>query len=479
LEAVRSREVETLDPEATLRRAPALPRSESDSTPASALKRFAATILVVEVTALTVGVLASKVLMGSWSAAVIAVMMTLHTGFTAQLHWRFDLLALNDVPLTARGACAATALVALVPVLAQQADDPVWHVQAAVLSGAVLSVLAITGRAAAYRLIRRQRGRRRSRARALIVGTDRGSRALAEALTVEHGVEVVGFVENGGADVPSVVPVGGLDDLAVLVDRSHIDVVVVASRDASTRPVVDPLRSLHGYGCEVYLLPSVPEMMGQSDRVDMVAGLPLIRLPRSAYRAPTWKAKRGFDILASAAALVLVAPLLALVAVAVRAETGPGVIFRQERIGLRGRPFTLYKFRSLKPVGNEGDLRWNIDGDARMGPVGRFIRSSCLDELPQLVNVLKGDMSLVGPRPERPHFVEQFSQDVPSYQYRHRMPAGLTGLAVVQGLRGDTSIPDRAHYDNLYADSWSLWLDIKILLRTAARVLRESVQHDA
>lgn len=177
--------------------------------------------------------------------------------------------------------------------------------------------------------------------------------------------------------------------------------------------------------------------------------------------------KRSIDILGALIGLVLTLPVLLAVALAVRVEGGPGVIFRQQRVGMNGRIFTLYKLRSLKPVADEGDVRWNIDNDARLGRVGKFIRSTSLDELPQLMNVLVGDMSLVGPRPERPFFVDEFSASIPGYAQRHRVPVGLTGLAVVNGLRGDTSIPDRARVDNEYADTWSLWLDISIMLKTA------------
>ncbi len=177
-------------------------------------------------------------------------------------------------------------------------------------------------------------------------------------------------------------------------------------------------------------------------------------------------AKRSIDILGALVGLLLTLPVLLVIALAVRVEGGPGVIFRQQRVGQHGRVFTLYKLRSLKPVADEGDVRWNIDNDSRLGKVGKFIRRTSLDELPQLINVLVGDMSLVGPRPERPFFVDQFSQEIPGYAQRHRVPVGLTGLAVVRGLRGDTSIPERARVDNEYADSWSLWLDIKIMLRT-------------
>jgi lipopolysaccharide/colanic/teichoic acid biosynthesis glycosyltransferase len=152
------------------------------------------------------------------------------------------------------------------------------------------------------------------------------------------------------------------------------------------------------------------------------------------------------------------------------------VIFRQWRLGRDGRPFQLLKFTSLQPGDDlESATTWSVDGDRRIGPVGRFIRSTSLDELPQLWNVVRGDMSLVGPRPERPTFAEQFAADLGHYAARHRVPVGLTGLAQINGLRGgDTSIADRARYDNYYIAVWSLWLDIRILAETAAAVARHA-----
>jgi lipopolysaccharide/colanic/teichoic acid biosynthesis glycosyltransferase len=131
------------------------------------------------------------------------------------------------------------------------------------------------------------------------------------------------------------------------------------------------------------------------------------------------------------------------------------------------------KFRSLKPVDErESQTQWNIAHDDRLGPVGRFLRATSLDELPQLLNILRGDMTIVGPRPERPHFVETFTASFPRYTARHRVPAGLTGWAQVHGLRGDTSIEERARFDNYYIENWTLWSDIKIILRTVTAVLR-------
>jgi lipopolysaccharide/colanic/teichoic acid biosynthesis glycosyltransferase len=158
-------------------------------------------------------------------------------------------------------------------------------------------------------------------------------------------------------------------------------------------------------------------------------------------------------------------------AIAVRIEGGRGVIFKQERVGLDGRRFNILKFRSMKPTDDaESAQCWNIADDPRLGSVGKLLRKLSLDELPQLWNILRGDMSLVGPRPERPLFVEEFSVQVPRYVARHRVPAGLTGWAQVHGLRGDTDIADRAAFDNYYIENWSMWSDIKIMLRTVSQV---------
>lgn len=175
----------------------------------------------------------------------------------------------------------------------------------------------------------------------------------------------------------------------------------------------------------------------------------------------------------SGALLLLVSPLLLVCAVALRMGDGPGVVFRQERIGRDGLPFTLLKFRTHRPAdAHEAATRWSVANEQEMGWFCRFLRRSSLDELLQLWNVLRGDMSLVGPRPERPYFVAKFGQTYAGYAARHRMRTGITGLAQVTGLRGDTSIEDRARFDNAYIDNWSLWQDFCILVRTAAALVR-------
>jgi exopolysaccharide biosynthesis polyprenyl glycosylphosphotransferase len=236
--------------------------------------------------------------------------------------------------------------------------------------------------------------------------------------------------------------------------------------------LVGLLRACDRLACEIFFVPRLYELHTVTKDTEVLWGMPLVRLRRAPFRTRAWMGKRAFDAVVSAAALLFLAPVMGLCATMSRWETGSS-LFRQTRIGLDGRPFTVLKFCSLRPaVESESITRWNIGEDDRVGPFGKFLRRTSLDELPQLWNILRGDMALVGPRPERPHFVEKFSSEHPTYAERHRVPAGLTGLAQVSGLRGDTPISDRARFDNYYIENWSLWLDAKVVLRTLAEVVR-------
>ena len=183
------------------------------------------------------------------------------------------------------------------------------------------------------------------------------------------------------------------------------------------------------------------------------------------------RAKRTFDIVVSLVVLSLTLPLLALGALAVALTSKGPILFCQRRIGQHGRPFDLLKLRSME-LNPDSDTTWNVRADVRVTRVGRVLRRTSLDELPQLFNVLKGDMSLVGPRPERPFYVLQFEKSVPRYQDRHRAPVGLTGWAQIHGLRGNSSIDDRVRFDNIYIEHWSIWRDLSILARTFSAMLR-------
>ncbi|MBW0089581.1 sugar transferase [Pseudonocardia sp. KRD-184] len=432
------------------------------------------TVIAPELLALGSAVVVAALIGLGWPVPAIGGLMAVGTLFSGSLQWRFHPNVLDDLPEIVRTAVAVTFVVAVAPVLAGTDADLAAHTRLSLVVGASALAGVVIGRGGAYALVRRGRRRGLGRLRAIVIGTGATGSRIERALAANPalGADVVGFIDDGVELAPGFVPLGDMNQLADIVSRLQIQLIIVAQWRGSSAVAVDPLRSMHGLACDIFVLPRFHELHDDASKSQIVAGLPLVRLRRSAFRRGSWRVKRVFDVCSAALALVIVGPVMLGVALAVRLETGPGVIFRQQRIGLNGRVFTLYKFRSLAPVGDEAEVRWNIDGDTRMGPVGRIIRASSLDELPQLVNILKGDMSIVGPRPERPHFVDEFSRDVPGYQHRHRMPAGLTGLAVVRGLRGDTSIRDRAHYDNLYAESWSLWLDIKIIIRTAGHISR-------
>jgi exopolysaccharide biosynthesis polyprenyl glycosylphosphotransferase len=266
---------------------------------------------------------------------------------------------------------------------------------------------------------------------------------------------------------------GGPSSLSVVLEQCAVRNVVVAFSSMKESDMVSIIRTCDRHECELFVVPRLFELHQVDGEMDNAWGMPLVRLRRAAYRSRAWRVKRLVDVVVSGAMLLFLAPLLTLLALAVRLDGGPGVLFRQIRVGVDGHTFHVLKFRSLRPADEtESATTWNVSQDSRMSWVGRLLRKTSLDELPQLWNVLRGDMSLVGPRPERPHFVDQFRSAYPSYEARHRVPCGLTGWAQVHGLRGDTSIADRARFDNYYIQNWSLWLDMKIMLLTVAAVVR-------
>jgi exopolysaccharide biosynthesis polyprenyl glycosylphosphotransferase len=258
-----------------------------------------------------------------------------------------------------------------------------------------------------------------------------------------------------------------------VVRRVDCAVIIIADVDCSDETLLRVARLPGIAACDLWIVPRLREFRAHHGIPDHIGAVPVARVHRPVLTGPKWAVKRASDILAASVALVLLSPFLVLCAVATRIEGGPGIFFRQRRIGRHGRPFQLVKFRSMRPCTEaESQTLWSVADDPRLGPVGRFMRRTSLDELPQLWNILRGDMTIVGPRPERPHFVDRFSADYPDYAMRHRVPVGLTGLAQVSGLRGDTPISDRARFDNYYIENWSLWLDVKVILRTVAEVVR-------
>ncbi|MEW2807120.1 exopolysaccharide biosynthesis polyprenyl glycosylphosphotransferase [Streptomyces massasporeus] len=305
---------------------------------------------------------------------------------------------------------------------------------------------------------------------ALVLGPVTTAQRVAAAV-LRHprcGVRPVGIV----AEQPE-----GTETLPVLTTAEEVERAVIQNgvrAVLAVHPSVRAeqealLRALADSGCVVWEVDADTPSYATRERL---AGFSCRRLDMSAARRDS-AAKRTLDILVSGTLLLLVSPMLLTFAAVLRISDGPGVVFRQERIGRGGKPFTLLKFRTHRPVDeHESATRWSVANENEMRWFCRMLRRTSLDELLQLWNVLRGDMSLVGPRPERPYFVAQFGQTYPGYSVRHRMRTGITGLAQIHGLRGDTSIEDRCRFDNAYIDDWSLWQDVCILLRTAATVVR-------
>jgi exopolysaccharide biosynthesis polyprenyl glycosylphosphotransferase len=266
---------------------------------------------------------------------------------------------------------------------------------------------------------------------------------------------------------------GPVDELARVVQKERIQRVIIGFDHTSEQEMIRVLRGCDRLPVEIHVVPRFFELGVAPDgaRTDDVWGVPLLRLRRSAFRSFGWRFKRPFDVVLASLLLVLTAPILFVAVVAVRATSPGPIFFRQVRVGQRGQTFRLLKLRTLY-VNDDGDIAWTTDGDHRVTPVGRFLRRTCIDELPQLINVLRGQMSFVGPRPERPYFFEQFRKTIAGYEDRLRVPAGITGWAQVHGLRGDTSITERALFDNQYVEHWSPWRDAVILARTISTVLR-------
>ncbi|MQA10555.1 MAG: UDP-phosphate galactose phosphotransferase [Pseudonocardiaceae bacterium] len=251
-------------------------------------------------------------------------------------------------------------------------------------------------------------------------------------------------------------------ELAELVARHGIRRVLVRSAEPRDE-LVSALRTVRELGVDVCMVPSLPELGLAVPRasLDEVWGIPLIPLRGRRLAGPV---KRAFDVVLGTVLLIVFGPLLLVLAVAVRLRNGRPALFRQLRVTGAGRQASIIKLRTLDEH-PDPDTRWDVP--IRLStPLGRWLRATHLDELPRLLNVVRGQLSLVGPRPERPHFVARFSADIPQYRDRHRMPAGITGWAQVHGLHGDSSLADRARFDNQYIEYWSPWLDLVILART-------------
>jgi exopolysaccharide biosynthesis polyprenyl glycosylphosphotransferase len=341
------------------------------------------------------------------------------------------------------------------------------------VAGAAAPTLAL-GRGISYKVERAVRSRGEA-SRTLIVGGGEIARRVIATLEEhqDYGLDVIGVADDDPKFEASELGarlVGGLADVPDLVASHNVDVVIVAFSNSNQASMVNVMRSAMMAGASVWVVPRFFELGAAGNSKDHLWGIPVVRLNPPARSRPEWLLKRAFDFVLAAVGCLLLAPVLAAIAFAVLVESGRPILLRQRRVGLDGRPFDIYKFRSMRVADDSVEATEWAASEARTTRVGQLLRKTSLDELPQLFNILKGEMSLVGPRPERPYFVDLFSDLYPHYGSRHRLPAGLTGWAQIHGLRGDTSIEERAVFDNYYIENWSLTEDLKILLRTMPKL---------
>ncbi|MGC8742116.1 MAG: undecaprenyl-phosphate glucose phosphotransferase [Candidatus Sumerlaeaceae bacterium] len=309
--------------------------------------------------------------------------------------------------------------------------------------------------------------------RVAILGTGPLAQHLAERIERHSllGLKFVGFIRAGGGEdtlLQTVAPVLGSFAEARAIIREHaIEEIIAAQPDLPAEELLDFLLECEKELVRIRVVPGLLESMLVEMSVEQIDGIPLFGLKETPLRGWNVVFKRAFDIVVSATILVLASPLMAVIALAVKLSSPGPILYKQTRVGLDGRKFKIVKFRSMVANAEEttGPV-WASPDDPRVTRVGRFLRRWNLDELPQFWNVLRGDMSLVGPRPERPHFVKQFRESIPRYMARHRVKCGITGWAQVNGLRGQTPIEDRIAYDLYYIENWSFWLDLKILALT-------------
>ena len=401
-------------------------------------------------------------------------------------------------------AVIATAAMAILSLRVVFGGDPAAAAQSAHY-WLFATALVGAGRTALLQADARTRRRGQAGWPTLIVGAGQVGRLTARRLIdqPEHGLRPIGFLAKepleAGGDSPHPPVLGASWDLERVVAEHDVRHVVVTFSTAPHEVLLDLVRRCRGLGVEVSVVPRLFEVEGERVSVARLGALPLITTHYVNPKGWQFKLKYGVERVIAGLALIITLPLIAAAMITVRLTMGSPVVFRQKRIGNDGREFEMLKLRTMKgtpEVDGEADIDWAADQltgngtgrghlhavdpetipvaeahDRRTG-LGRVLRHFSLDELPQLWNVVRGEMSLVGPRPERVSYVRRFEDSVYRYGERHRVKSGITGWAQVNGLRGRTSLSDRVEWDNYYIENWSPWLDFKIILMTMACVLR-------
>lgn len=313
----------------------------------------------------------------------------------------------------------------------------------------------------------------------LVVGDGEMAAAYVRRVREDRdlGFLVDGYVASR-TRLPNVRRLGGYDQLEEILTERNPDEVIVAMAPEEYALTGKVINICEKTGTKISLVPFYAKYMPSNPQVDNINGLPMINLRRIPLdNMANAFIKRAMDVVGALVLIVLTSPLMLIAAVGVKLSSPGPVLFKQERVGRNKKPFYMYKFRSMRVNASE-KTGWSRNEDPRKTPFGSFIRKFSIDELPQFFNVLKGDMSLVGPRPEVPFYVEQFKEEIPRYMVKHQVRPGITGWAQVNGYRGDTSIKKRIEYDIYYIENWNVFFDLKILLMTLTRSMNsEKIVH--
>ncbi len=313
--------------------------------------------------------------------------------------------------------------------------------------------------------------------RVLIVGAGEAGNMILEKIrsSPRLGYRPIAFLDDelAGRKVLGLPVAGGPEELGEVVRSMHIDEVIIALPDAPHQQILSIVSKCEDGSVSIKVFPDVFQIMASEVNIGDLSGLPLLAMRDVALRGWRLTLKRIVDVILSGIFLVLASPFMLLLALLVKLDSPGPAIFTQPRMGLDAKPFPIFKFRSMRTDAEKDGPGWTTQDDPRITRLGGFLRKTSLDEFPQFINVFLGHMSLVGPRPEQPAFVEQFRELVPRYMERHREKAGITGWAQVNGLRGDTSISERTKYDLYYIENWSLWFDFKIIILTALKFFRD------
>ncbi len=325
-------------------------------------------------------------------------------------------------------------------------------------------------------LVRRGWGHRQ----VVLIGTNDIARMILQKILWDPalGYDVIGLISEQNAEnshiqgIPVLGSIQRLDQILEDLNASFSEIIIALPETADRHELLWLIARCERWRKPIRIYPDLFQLMTDRLTITELGGLPLLSLRDVPMRGWKRAAKRAMDIVGAGVGLILLSPFLLMIAILIKLDSPGPVFYVQERMGLDARPFWIIKFRTMRTSPEDKGYGWTVPNDPRRTRIGAWLRRLNIDELPQLINVLIGDMSLVGPRPEQPYYVEQFRRSIPRYMERHREKAGITGWAQVNGLRGDTSIAERTKYDLWYIENWSLLLDIKILIRTLVNLFR-------